>query len=373
MKNAGGPLDSKRTVVVKVGSSSITSPSGDVDDVALSRLVAELADVAAAGVRPVLVSSGAIAAGAGVMGLAERPIDLAELQALAAVGQGRLMARYDRLFHERGLVVGQVLLTGYDFGNRRAYLNARATLSRLLERRVVPVVNENDTVATDEIRLGENDRLAALVATLLGADLLLVRTDTPGIFSADPRLQSESSLIEEVARVDADLEAAAGGPGTGFGSGGMASKVAAAKIASWSGIPCVIAGAAEPSVVRRAVAGEPVGTLVRARERRLPARKLWIAFAQPSRGTVRIDAGAVRALCQGGRSLLPVGVKGVEGGFDVGDAVEIVDPEAVLVAKGLAAHAAGTLRAVAGLRTADLPPGVPDEAVHRDDLVVLVE
>lgn len=360
-------------LVVKVGSSSITSDQGDLDEEAISALTEQIAAVAAQGVSAVVVSSGAIAAGAAALGVTARPTDMADLQAFAAVGQGRLMAHYAHCLAQRGLVVAQVLLTGHDFGDRSAYLNARATLVRLLERRVIPIVNENDTVATDEIRLGENDRLAALVATLIQADLLLVLTDTAGVFSADPRLHAEASLIEEVARVDAELEAAAGGPGTAFGSGGMASKVAAAKIATWSGIPCVIAAATEPDVVKRAVAGEVVGTRVRAREPRLAARKVWIAFAQPARGRLRIDAGAARALCQGGRSLLPVGVSGVEGEFEAGDAVEILDPASVLVAKGLCAYDAAALRELVGRRSSDLPPGLPEEAVHRDDMVVLVE
>lgn len=360
-------------LVVKVGSSSITASHGDLDDGAIEGLVDQIVRASRSGARPILVSSGAIAAGMGSLGRHVRPTDIVELQALAAVGQGRLMAHYARLFGERDVIVGQVLLTGYDFGNRRAYLNARATLRRLLERGIVPIANENDTVSTDEIRLGENDRLAALVATLVDARLLLLLTDTPGIFSADPRLSREASLIEEVARVDEELESAAGGPGSGFGSGGMASKVAAAKIASWSGISCVIAGALEPDVVARALAGEPVGTLVKPRSRRLSARKVWIAFAQPSQGRLTIDDGAVRALRSGGRSLLPVGIRDVEGDFDAGDAVEVRDPGGTLVAKGIVSHAADTLRGLAGRRSGDLPPGVPEEAVHRDNLVVLVE
>ena len=361
-------------IVVKVGSSSITTPDGALDDAALSGLVGQLVDVGSRDVRPILVSSGAIAAGVGALGLHSRPTEMADLQALAAVGQGRLMAHYSRLLGQHGAVAAQVLLTGHDFGDRQAYLNARATLGKLLDWGVVPVVNENDTVATDEIRFGENDRLAALVAALVGASLLLVLTDTPGVFTGDPRLNAEASLIEEVASVDAELEAAAGlAAATGFGSGGMASKVAAAKIASWSGIPCVIAGANEPGVVDRAVKGEPVGTLIRPRVRRLAARKVWIAFAIAHRGKIVIDDGAAMAVTARGRSLLPVGVKAVEGSFEAGDAIEVLDLSGALVAKGLSAHSAETLRAVAGLRTLDLPDGVPDEAIHRDDMVVLAE
>ncbi|MFN2569726.1 MAG: glutamate 5-kinase, partial [Candidatus Dormibacteria bacterium] len=223
---------------------------------------------------------------------------------------------------------------------------------------------------TDEISLGENDRLGALVATLIGADLLVILTDAAGVLSADPRLNVEAALIEEVAVVDAQLESAAG-PGGPEGSGGMASKVAAAKIASWSGIPCVIAGAAEPDAVRRALSGEAVGTRIRARERRLGARKVWIAFARPSRGRLVVDAGAVMALRSGGRSLLPVGIIEVHGDFQAGDAVEILDIDHRLVAKGLASCAQPLLQAAAGLPGKNLPPDFPGEAVHRSDLVVL--
>jgi glutamate 5-kinase len=359
-------------VVVKVGTSSITRDSGEIDDDALVKLCAELADARAAGHEVVLVSSGAIAAGLPVLGFEARPRDIGTLQAAAAVGQPRLMERLSALLAARGLVAGQVLLTPYDFGHRSQYLHARETLARLLELRVVPVVNENDTIADDEIRFGDNDLLAALVAQLVGADVLVLLTDTSGVFTADPRLDSGASLIEEVREVDAALEAVAGGAGTARGSGGMASKIAAAKIASWSGVRAVIAGAREPGVVRRALTdGESVGTVVQPRSQRLPSRKLWIAFALGASGRVIVDDGARRALVEGGRSLLPAGVRGVEGTFDREDAVEVVDDAGRVFAKGLAGMDAATLRRVAGRRSADLPEGVPHEAVHRDDLVLL--
>jgi glutamate 5-kinase len=358
--------------VVKVGTSSITSDSGEIDEAALVKLCAELADARAAGHDVVLVSSGAIATGLPVLGFAKRPRDIGTLQAVAAVGQPRLMERLSTLLAVHDLVAGQVLLTPYDFGHRSQYLHARATLARLLDLGVVPVVNENDTVADDEIRFGDNDRLAALVAHLVGADILVLLTDTSGVFTADPRLDSGASLIEEIREVDAALEAVAGGAGTARGSGGMASKLAAAKIAAWSGVRAVIAGAREPGVVRRALTdGESVGTVVQPRSQRLSSRKLWIAFALGASGRVVVDDGARRALVEGGKSLLPAGVRAVEGSFDREDAVEVVDAQGRVFAKGLAGMDAGTLRRVAGRRTADLPEGVPSEAVHRDDLVLL--
>jgi glutamate 5-kinase len=237
---------------------------------------------------------------------------------------------------------------------------------------VVPVVNENDAIADDEIRFGDNDRMAALVAHLIGADLLVLLTDQPGLLTGDPRFDAEASLIEEIVEVDHTLEAMAGGGGTDRGSGGMASKLAAAKIAAWSGVRAVIAHADRDNVLVDAVAGEAgVGTLVVPRRRRLPARKLWIAFAVGSSGTVLVDEGAKRALLDRGVSLLPAGVTGVKGSFEADEAVEIAGPDGAVFAKGLCRLDAAGLREVAGLRTYDLPEGITHEVIHRDDLVVL--
>jgi glutamate 5-kinase len=255
--------------------------------------------------------------------------------------------------------------------NRQQYLHARNTLGRLLDLGVVPVVNENDAIADDEIRFGDNDRLAALVAHLLGADLLALLTDTAGVLTADPRLDGEASLIEEIVEVDQQLEALAGGTGSSRGSGGMASKLAAAKIAAWSGVRVVIASADRPDVVLDALAGEAVGTVVHPRDRRLPSRKLWIAFAVGSEGRIVVDDGARRALLEDGRSLLAAGVTGIEGDFLPDRAVEIVDTAGQVFAKGLTRVGAGDLAAYAGRRTSDLPAGFPGEVIHRDDLVVL--
>jgi glutamate 5-kinase len=357
--------------VVKIGTSSITAPSGELDDAGVVKLCAEVAAVRADGHEVVLVCSGAIAAGLPALGLTERPTDIGTLQAVAAVGQPRLMERIGAILGGHGLVAGQVLLTPHDFGYRAQYLHARETLRRLLDLGVVPVVNENDTVADDEIRYGDNDRLAALVSHLVSADVLVLLTDTAGLFTADPRLDAEASLIEEIVEVDAALEAVAGGAGSERGSGGMASKLAAAKIAAWSGVRVVIAAADAPGVVRDAVAGHAVGTSVRARDERLPSRKLWIAFGRGSSGRVIVDEGARRALTRDGRSLLPAGVQGVEGTFDIDDAVEVVSDSGVAFAKGLTRYSAAGLRAVAGRQTTALPDGSPQEVIHRDDLVVL--
>jgi glutamate 5-kinase len=356
--------------VVKVGTSSITSEAGELDDGALHQLADEVAAARRAAHHVVLVCSGAIAAGLPALGLAERPRDVGTLQAIAAVGQPRLMERLSALLAERDLVAGQVLLTPHDFGQRQQYLHARQTLGALLDLGVVPVVNENDTVADDEIRYGDNDRLAALVSHLVGADVLILLTDTHGFFTADPRLDAQASLIEEIVEVDAALEAVAGGAGSDRGSGGMASKLAAAKIATWSGVRAVIAAADTPGVVLDALEGRPVGTVIRPRPTRLSSRKLWIAFALGAAGRVMVDAGARRALSEDHRSLLPAGVRGVEGRFDADDAVEVV-ADGVAFAKGLVRYDSAALAAVAGRQTRDLPDGAAHEVIHRDDLVVL--
>ena len=357
--------------VVKVGTSSITKGTGELDDAAVLKLCGDVAAARVEGHDVVLVCSGAIAAGLPALGLQTRPADVGTLQAVAAVGQPRLMERIGAILAQHDLVAGQVLLTPHDFVQRAQYLHARETLGRLLGLGVVPVVNENDTIADDEIRFGDNDRLAALVSHLVGADLLVLLTDTPGLFTADPRLDSEASLIEEIAEVDAALESVAGGSGTARGSGGMASKLAAAKIAAWSGVRAVIAAADASGVVVGALRGDPVGTAIHPRSTRLPSRKLWIAFAQGAGGRVTVDAGAERALRHDGRSLLPAGVTGVEGAFAPDEAVEVVGAGGRPFAKGLVRLSADALRGVAGHRTSDLPEGTPHEVIHRDDLVVL--
>ncbi len=359
-------------VVAKIGTSSITDGDGGIDRAAIAKFCAEVAGLRATGHMVVMVTSGAIAAGLPALHFDVRPRDAVTLQAVSAVGQSRLMAVYDRELSRHGLIGGQVLLAPLDFMVREQYLHARGTLTRLLDLGVVPVVNENDAIADDEIRFGDNDRLAALVAHLIRADLLVLLTDMPGLLTADPRLDQSASLIEEIIEIDHSLESLAGGAGSDRGSGGMASKLAAAKIAAWSGVRAVIGAAHREHVLADAVAGVPgVGTVIRPRHDRLPARKLWIAFAVGSSGTVIVDHGAKRALIDRGVSLLPPGVTDVKGGFDIDAAVEIAGPDGKVFAKGLCRFDAAGLRAIAGRRTDQLPDGSPHEVVHRDDLVVL--
>jgi glutamate 5-kinase len=362
-----------RLVVAKIGTSSLTDERGEIRPAAIHKLCSEVAAVLAAGDQVVIVSSGAIAAGLPILGLGDRrPSDPAVLQAVSAVGQAHLVGHYNVALAEHGLIGGQVLLAPLDFVNRQQYLHARQTLTLLLDLGVVPVVNENDAIADDEIRFGDNDRLAALVSHLLAADLLVLLTDTPGLLTADPRTDDTASLIEEIVAVDHEIESMAGGAGTTRGSGGMASKLAAAKIAAWSGVRAVIASAGREGVLVDALAGAAgVGTVFVPRERRLSARKLWIAFAVGSAGTISVDDGARVALIERNVSLLPAGVIAVSGDFAEDAAVEIAGPDGKVFAKGLCRHPASRVRELAGRRTTELPREVVHEVIHRDDLVLL--
>ncbi|MGH9089541.1 MAG: glutamate 5-kinase [Acidimicrobiales bacterium] len=361
-------------VVVKVGSSTVTTGGGDVEAGVVARLCDEIAGLRRDGHHVVVVTSGAIAAGWSTLGHGgPRPADPAVLQAVSAVGQHRLMRTWQDGLAPHGLLAGQVLLAAGDFAHRAQYLHARGTLGHLRELGVVPVVNENDAVADEEIRFGDNDRLSALVAHLVGADLLVLLTDTAGLLTADPRLSAEASLIEEVVEIDQRLLALAGGAGSEVGSGGMASKLAAARIATWSGVTAVIADGKRPGVLAAAAGLEPgVGTVCRARPRRLPARKLWIAFARGAAGTLSVDGGARTALVERGRSLLAAGVVGIDGAFTPEDAVEIAGPDGAVFAKGLVRYGAERAAEWVGRRSDELPEDLAPAVVHRDDLVVLV-
>jgi glutamate 5-kinase len=361
-------------LVVKIGTSSVTGTNGLVDEESVKKLCGEVARARRDGHDVLIVTSGAVTAGLATLGLTgERPSDPSTLRSLSAIGQHRLMRVYDDAFADEQLVAGQVLFSPYDFGNRHRYLTARATLVRMLELGVVPIVNENDPIADDELRFGDNDRLAALVANLLGAELLVLLTDTPGLFDSDPRIKKDASLVEEVTALDGEIERAAGGAGSTGGSGGMAAKLAAARLAAWSGVRVVIAAAYRQDVLCDAILGTPgVGTVFPALEKTLSARKLWIAFARSPTGRVVVDAGARRALVSEEASLLPAGVRAIEGNFAVDDVIEVVGEDGNVFAKGIARLAAEDAPSWLGRRTADLAPVLARELVHRDDLVVLV-
>jgi glutamate 5-kinase len=360
-------------VVAKIGTSSVTAADGSVDTSAVGKLCAEVAGLRRDGHTVVVVTSGAVTAGvAAAAPLGGRPSDPMTLQALSAIGQPRLMRVYEDALGSYGLLAGQVLLAPLDFAHRQRYLHARATFTRLLELGVVPIVNENDAIADDEIRFGDNDRLAALVAHLLRSDVLVLLTDTAGLLSADPRHDAEATLIEEVTEIDRELEALAGGAASWTSRGGMSSKLAAAKMAVWSGSQVVIASARRPDVLAEAVAAKPgVGTIFLPQRRVLGARKLWIAFALRPAGRIVVDDGARAAVVERGKSLLPAGVTAVEGSFEADDAVEIVSADRVMFAKGIVRMGSSRSGEWVGVRTPELADDLPHEVVHRDDLVVL--
>lgn len=367
-----GVTDARR-VVVKVGSSSLTTAAGGLDADRVDALVDALAKVRSGGEREiVLVSSGAIAAGLAPLGLVRRPKDLARQQAAASVGQGLLVARYTASFARYGVRVGQVLLTSDDTSRRAHYRNAYSTLDQLLEMGAFPVVNENDTVATDEIRFGDNDRLAALVAHLVHADLLVLLSDVDGLYDGDPSKQGTSRIAEVSGPADLEGVTIGSAGKAGVGTGGMVTKVEAARIATAAGIPVVLTSA---SRVADALAGRDTGTYFHRTGRRSADRLLWLAHASTPRGALTLDDGAVRAVVERRTSLLPAGISAVEGEFSAGDPVELRDPAGRAVARGLVNFDAKEIPQLLGRSTRDLArelgPAYEREVVHRDDLVVL--
>ncbi|MDQ6729731.1 MAG: glutamate 5-kinase [Actinomycetota bacterium] len=359
-------------LVVKLGSSIVADDRGAVRADVLGRICDELTAEHRTGRDVILVTSGAIARGMGVMNLPLRPRAIDELQAASAVGQGKLYQVYDDLFRARGLPTAQVLLTFFDMSARTHYLNARQTLRKLLEWRVVPVINENDTTTTDEISFGNNDFLAAQVAILLGAELLILLTDLGGVFEADPRTHPGARRVARVREFSQLDQLDIGHATSALGSGGMRSKVVAAEMATAAGIETVIASGLQPGMIASAVAGVDVGTRFVAREGRFSSFKLWLKYAKPTRGRVLVDAGAARALREGGTSLLPVGVVEVLGTFAAGDAVEVLTGEEA-VGKGICNYSAAELREVSGMKSADAQTRLPrasEEAIHRDYFVL---
>ena len=361
--------------VVKVGSSSLRGHDGRLDRTQVGALTEQLVEVRAAGTAVVVVSSGAVSAGMGLLGLDARPTDLPTLQACAAVGQGELIHEYQRHLAPHGLAPAQILLSQDDFVRRHRYLNGRTTLRRLLELGTVPVINENDAIATEELSYGDNDHLAALVASMLEAELLLLLSDVDGLYDRDPREGGEARLIERVEDPDQLDATAIGGTGSFVGSGGMRTKVDAARVATATGAHAVVANARREGVVADVVRGRPVGTWFVAGPRRLEARRLWIGFALNTHGRLHIDRGAATALLERGRSLLPVGITDADGPFEAGDAVEVVDPDGRVVARGLTNYGYEDVVRLAGRSTADAAetfgPAYAREVVHRDDLVIL--
>lgn len=368
-------IASASRIVAKVGSSLVTNDGQGLDRQAVSHWASQIAALRNQGKQVVLVSSGAIAEGMARLGWAKRPTSMHELQAAAAVGQMGLAQAYEVAFSKHNLRTAQILLTHEDLADRQRYLNARSTLFALLRLGVVPIVNENDTVATDEIAVGDNDTLGALVTNLIEADALIILTDQRGLYESDPRKNPEARFVSHAKAGDLSLEAMAGGTGSGIGKGGMLTKILAAKRAARSGAHTVIASGREPNVMVRLAAGECIGSELRAELPVLSARKQWMADHLRLRGKLILDAGAIHALLVEGKSLLPVGVRSIEGDFEPGDVVACLDPEGKECARGLINYSSSDARRIMGQPSSKIIEilGAMTEAelVHRDNLIIL--
>jgi len=362
------------TVVIKVGTNVLTRDDGRLEPANLQALADQLQRIRASGRRVVLVSSGAIGAGMGRLGLATRPTEMRQLQACAAIGQNFLMRAWEDCFARHDTPTAQILLTAGDFDSRSRYLNMRNTLLTLFEWGCVPVINENDTISTAEIRFGDNDHLAALVTNLLQAPLLVLLTVVPGLYTADPGTDPDARLITTVERIDGDVLDRAGAGKSSLGTGGMRSKLRAARLASVAGESVVMASGRQPGVLDALFRCEPVGTLFLPQSSTMPAWKRWLGFATKPRGRLVVDAGARRAVVEQGKSLLPIGVVQVAGGFGKGDVVSICDPAGVEFARGLSNYPAAAVDRIRGLRTEQVREALGTlpyaEVVHRDNLAV---
>jgi glutamate 5-kinase len=363
-----------RRLVVKVGSSLVTDDGRGLDEQAISIWGGQIAQLRAMGKEVVMVSSGAIAEGMKRLGWARRPREIHELQAAAAVGQMGLAQVYETCFRRHGLQTAQVLLTHDDLSDRKRYLNGRSTLRTLLALGVVPIVNENDTVVTDEIKFGDNDTLGALVSNLIDADALVILTDQPGLYTADPRRDPQATLLPKVIAGDPALERMAGGAGSTSGRGGMITKVLAAARAARAGASTVVCSGREPDVLVRLARGESIGTEFVAQTPRIAARKQWLVDHLRLRGSVRLDAGAVRALREDGKSLLPIGVVEVSGEFERGEVVAVLDPDGRELARGLINYASADARRIARRASNEIESVLgfveEPELIHRDNLVL---
>ncbi len=365
-----------RRVVIKLGTSTITKSTGEIDHVQLKNIVDQVAKLRAKDYQVVIVSSGAIAAGVEGLGLKARPASIPELQAAASVGQGLLLHEYTTLFSGHGLKVGQVLLTQNDVIHRQQYLNSRNALKTLLKLGIVPIINENDATAVDEIKFGDNDTLAALVANLVRADILILLSDIEGLYTCDPRLGGDACLIPEVDDITSELENLAGGVGSEFGSGGMATKLQAARIAIFARVGMFITNGRRPSVLVDIMDGKQIGTFFMPRKKKVSGRKLWIAFGKSTAGSITVDDGAVKALTASGKSLLPAGVIASEGEFHEGDAVTIKDLQGRVFGKGITNYSSDEVDHIKGLKTSEVMEKYPEsmnneEIIHRDCLVIL--
>jgi glutamate 5-kinase len=367
-------LKKAKRVVVKIGSGVLAGDNG-IDSSFLDGLASDIAALRAKKLEVVIVSSGAVAAGRTVLGLSDRPKTLPQKQAAAAIGQSRLMRAYEEAFSGYDLKVAQILLTRDDLANRRRFQNARGTLDTLLSYGIIPVINENDTVVVDELKFGDNDNLSALVTNLVEAQLLLIMTDIDGLYTADPRSNPDATLISQVRVITREMERGAGGSGTSVGTGGMATKLAAAKKVVKSGGAAIVFAGKEKGNLTRIMAGEPVGTLFLPAGESLNRRKHWIAYTLRPTGSIHVDAGAREVLARHGKSLLPSGIAKVEGRFDRGDCVKIVAPDGAEFARGIVDYSSQEVEVIRGHKSSDIEKLLGfrygDDVIHRDNLVLL--
>lgn len=368
-------LKNIKRMVIKIGSRVLTDENGNLDRRWISALASDVSELRRKGIEVIMVSSGAVAAGRTLMGITGRPRTIPQKQAAAAVGQPLLMREYEEAMHASGCRVAQILLTHEDLADRQRFLNARATLETLLEFGVVPIINENDTVAVEEIKFGDNDNLSALVTNLADAGLLVILTDIDGLYDADPRQKADACLIPLVRSITKEMELAAGGSGSAVGTGGMATKLSAAKKAGKSGAATLILNGKVFGILLQAMKGVDLGTLFLPAARSLTSRKHWIAFTLRPKGRIYVDAGASLVLRQEGRSLLPSGITMVEGEFERGSGVRICDPEGIEFARGVTDYDSGEIRRILGHRSSEIEDILgyryEDEVIHRDNLVLL--
>lgn len=369
-------IPTAKRIVIKVGTSTLSHSTGKLNFQRIEKLVRELADLANQGKEIILVTSGAVSAGMERLGLKEKPKTIPEKQAAAAVGQGILLHTYEKIFGEYGQIVAQVLLTREDSVNRKRYANSRNTLLTLLSMGVIPIINENDAVAVDELKIGDNDTLSAMVASIVDADVLIILSDVEGVFTANPQSDPTAALIPEIGDITPELEDLAGGPGSMRGTGGMYTKIQAAKIAVNSGVVMVIASGFRDGVVREVLSGSNVGTLFLSKESRLHIRKRWLAFGARIRGSVFVDKGCEQAIVTTGSSLLPAGITEVDGEFEQGSTIRVLSSEGREIARGVVNYGSDDVRKIAGVQTQDiiekLGSKLYDEVIHRDNMVVLV-
>jgi len=369
-------LKDARRIVVKVGTSTLTYANGKLNLYRIETLVRELADLANQGHELLLVTSGAVAAGMDRMGLTKRPGAIPEKQALAAVGQGILMHIYEKLFAEYGQTTAQVLLTKENSVRHNQYTNSRNALLTLLHMGIIPIVNENDAIAVDELKIGDNDTLSATVATLVDADVLVILSDIEGLYSANPQQDKNARLLAEIPEITPEIERIAGGAGSQLGTGGMHTKIEAAKIAVNAGVTMLIAAGTQPGILRDILAGKPRGTIFPARESHLKVRKSWLAFGRRIDGDIVVDAGCERAMLEDGSSLLAAGITAVEGQFRAGDTVRVLSLAGREIARGIVNYDTASLEKILGHQTGDfsrlLSGEIHEEVIHRDNMVLMV-